>query len=117
MSNGDELVGEFQVDGEAAKAMKPIFLTTPNETGIPNQTTPLTEEIGQHLVRLALGGEQPEGMCGGCAFRLGSFANRSYTSHDALMCLVSGKEFECHYGEDRPCAGFQRAAERNKKIG
>lgn len=87
------------------------FLTTPDETGVPNTTTPLTEELGQHLVRLALRGEQPTEMCGGCAFRLGSFANRSYTSHDALMCLVSGEEFICHHGEDRQCAGFQRAIE------
>lgn len=91
--------------------MNAPFLTTPDETGIPNTTTPETEELGFHLVRLSLNGEQPKDMCGGCAFRLGSFANRSYTSHDALMCLVSGAEFECHHGESRQCAGFQRALE------
>jgi len=87
------------------------FLTTPDETGIPNVPTPLTEELGQHLVRLALRGEQPAEMCGDCAFRLGSGPNRSYTAHDALMCLVQDVEFECHHGEDRECAGFQRALE------
>lgn len=90
------------------------FLTTPDETGIPNTTTPLTEELGRHLVRLALQNEQPKDMCGGCAFRLGSFANKSYTSHDALMCLVNDREFVCHHGEDRKCAGFQRAVELTK---
>lgn len=80
------------------------FLTTPDETGILNHATDQTAEIGEHLVRLALGGEQPADMCADCAFRLGSFPNRSYTAHDALMCLISDGEFECHHGEDRPCA-------------
>ena len=90
-----------------------MFITTPEETGIPNQPTELTTELGQHLVRLALGNEQPAGMCGDCAFRLGSEPNRSYTAHDALMCLIEGVEFECHHGEDRACAGFKRAKERS----
>lgn len=87
------------------------FITTAEETGIPDTTTSLTEELGVHLVRLALHNEQPKDMCGDCAFRLGSFPNKSYTAHDALMCLVSDVEFECHHGEDRKCAGFQRARE------
>lgn len=90
-----------------------MFLTTPEESSVPNHATPETEEFGKHLVRLALGNEQPDSMCHGCAFRLGSFANRSYTAHDALMCLIEGVEFECHHGDNRPCAGFQRARERS----
>jgi hypothetical protein len=90
-------------------------LTTPDETGIPNTPNDLCAELGRELVRLYLKNEQPKDMCGDCAFRLGRDPNRSATAHDALACLVNGEEFWCHHGEDRPCAGYQRAKEICKK--
>lgn len=91
------------------------FLTTPVDTGIPNGPTELTAALGRELVRLVLGNEQPPDMCRDCAFRLGSEPNQSYTAFDALKCVVEGIEFECHHGEERRCAGFARAIERNNK--
>lgn len=85
------------------------YLTTPDGSGAPNEPNELCEQLGRELVRLCLNNEQPKEMCGDCAFRLGSDPNRSYTAHDALACLVNGDEFICHHGNDRPCAGFQRA--------
>lgn len=85
------------------------YLTTPAETGIPNEPNDLCAQLGRELVRLFLNNEQPKDMCGDCAFRLGSDPNRSYTAHDALASLMNGVEFVCHHGEDRPCAGYQRA--------
>ena len=85
------------------------FLITPEETGILNKPNELCAELGRQLVRLFLNNEQPTEMCHDCAFRLGSGPNRSYTAHDALACLMNGDEFMCHHGEDRACAGFQRA--------
>lgn len=85
------------------------YLTTPEDTGIPNEPNDLCAELGREVVRLYLNNEQPEGMCGDCAFRLGSAPNRSVTAHDALASLINGDEFICHHGDDRPCAGFQRA--------
>jgi hypothetical protein len=73
------------------------FATTPDETGIPNVPTDETAALGKELVRLVLGNEQPVHMCRDCAFRLGSEPNRSYTAY---------------HGEERRCAGFQRATER-----
>jgi hypothetical protein len=87
------------------------YLTTPEDTGIPNTPNDLCAELGRELVRLCLNNEQPKDMCHDCAFRLGSDPNRSYTAHDALASLINDVEFICHHGEDRPCAGFQRAHE------
>lgn len=88
------------------------LVTTPDETGIPNLPTPETEALGRELIRLTLGSEQPASMCGDCAFRNGSQANRSFTSYDVLQCLLNEEPFYCHHGEDRPCAGFARAKEK-----
>lgn len=93
-----------------------VTTTTPEPTGILNEPTPETEEIGRELVRLALGNEQPESMCGNCAFRLGSNPNRSFTSYDALNCLLLKVPFFCHHGEDRLCAGYLRAKERLENL-
>lgn len=85
------------------------YLTTDKGGGPPNEPNDLCAELGRELVRLCLNNEQPKEMCGDCAFRLGSDPNRSYTAHDALASLVNGVEFVCHHGEDRACAGYQRA--------
>jgi hypothetical protein len=89
---------------------------TSEHGAVPNEPNELCAELGRELVRLCLSNEQPTEMCGDCAFRLGSVPNRSATAHDALAALVNGDNFICHHGENRPCAGFQRARERSKSI-
>jgi hypothetical protein len=88
------------------------LITTPEPTGIPNLPTPETEAIGRELIRLALDNEQPADMCVDCALRSGSEPNRSFTSYDVLQCLLADVPFFCHHGENRPCAGFERAKEK-----
>lgn len=59
--------------------------------------------------------EPTEGMCGGCAFRLGTKANQArITSIDAKDCSEDGDRFSCHEdlqdnGEpSRVCAGWAK---------
>lgn len=103
--------GPINQGGAEGRVMQIPFLTTPEDTGIPNEPKDLCAELGRELVRLCLHNEQPKDMCHDCAFRLGSDPNRSATAHDALMCLMEGVDFDCHHGDERPCAGFQRAKE------
>lgn len=56
-----------------------------------------------------------KGMCGTCAFRLGTFANQSpVTSHDAKWSSETDCKFMCHEDLDehneptKPCAGYAK---------
>ena len=72
---------------------------------------------------LLAAGVDPAKVCGGCAFRVGTWANQSpSTGYDAEACLEGDEDhFMCHEGLDeqgdptRKCAGFAQA--RKKAAG
>lgn len=72
---------------------------------------------------IAIGVEQ-DGLCHGCAFRLGSTANQSpSTTCDADWCAHPGEQpFMCHEDMDaegdprKACVGFARARATRKRI-
>jgi len=67
-------------------------------------------------------GVDPSGLCGGCAFRLGTHANQSpVTTCDADWCSHPGEStFMCHEDIDdrgqpmKACAGFARLRAKRK---
>jgi hypothetical protein len=73
-------------------------------------------------VRVAI--EPVKGMCGGCAFRLGTHANQSpCTTADALYALQSPLAFRCHAELDEDgeptleCAGFEHCRKQRELKG
>lgn len=83
-----------------------------------NLPTPLGAEAGAQLVRLSEPYVKwleddgvPDDRCSGCAFRLGTRANRSgATVLDALKCVFEKHDFDCHQAGriGLPCHGALR---------
>ena len=85
------------------------------EIGVKQAPTPDSIEMGRHLSRFA-DQEEPAMLarmprqlsrCHGCAFTLGSEANRSPgTLMVALKCVLEGVPFDCHENVGERCAGW-----------
>lgn len=86
------------------------FLGTDEQTGLLNQTSELTAELGSHLARFVeqeIAGGAVDIRCNDCAFRRGTFPNESYSVADALKCLLENRPFHCHLGGEKVCGGYR----------
>ncbi len=77
---------------------------------IRNHTCEMGAQLGAQLARFTeqAAAEHPEmeSPCGTCAFRLGTWPNRSLgTTADALKCAMERTEFECHENGET-CRGW-----------